>query len=310
MIKILSGDRYRVRLRLQALKNDFLADNDPLSLEEIDIEARPELSLGDLLGILTGVSLFNPRKMVILKNLSTRSDLQEQIEVICSKITEDVTLVIVELKLDNKTHLGKFLKKQPGCEVYMPYRGGELEEWLIAQAQEGDCHLSRQSAAHLIERAGTELLLLEKEIAKLRVHPSINRELIDDLVAANPHSQTFDFLDALMRGQLVRALAFYQEQRQQKTDPLVMIGLLVWQLRVLVLVSEGRFSDSELQSEFGLKPFVLQKARALTRNIGSRQLFALIRLACRTDRRIRSEFVKPDEALLFLVFKACRLTAA
>ena len=309
MIKILSGDRYRMQIRLQALKNDFLTDNDPLSLEELDLEARPELYLGDLLGILASVSLFNPRKMVVLKNLSRRKDLQEQIESICSKVTEDIVLVIVESKLDSKTHFGKFLKKHPGHKEYTPYRGRELEEWLIAQAQEENCHLSRQLAAYLIERAGSGLLLLEKEIAKLRVHPSISKKLIDDLVVANPHSQTFDFLDALMRGQLARALAFYQEQRQQKTDPLVMMGLLVWQLRILVLVSEGKFSDAELRTEFGLKPFVLQKAKALTRNISSRQLFSLIRLACRTDRRIRLEFVKPDEALLFLVFKACRLTA-
>ena len=101
----------------------------------------------------------------------------------------------------------------------MPYRGGELEEWLIAQAQEGDCHLSRQSAAHLIERAGTELLLLEKEIAKLRVHPSINRELIDDLVAANPHSQTFDFFGCPDEGSTSPGTGFLSGTTATKNRP-------------------------------------------------------------------------------------------
>ena len=310
MIRVLSGDRYRIGERLKALRDDFLSDNDPLSLEEIDVEARTELSAGDLLGVLTGTSLFNPRKMVVLKGLGSRADLQERMEDAFSKIDEDVLLVIVAPKIDGKTHFGQLLKKQAGYEECPPHRGRELEDWLIGQARAAECQLSRPLAAYLVERAGSELLMLEKEVAKLRVHPDVSKELIDELVAANPRSQTFDFLDALMRGRLSQALAFYREQRQQKTEPLLMMGLLVWQLRALVLVSRGKFSDSELQSEFGLKPFVLRKAKALSRNIGSRQLLALIRLTRRTDERIRSEFVKPDEALLFLIFRACRLTAS
>ena len=196
--------------------------------------------------------------------------MQERIESICPRVGEDVFLVVVEPKLDGKTRFGQFLKKQPGHEECVPYRGRALEDWLITQAKDAGCLLSQSLAIYLIERSGSELLTLENEIAKLRVHPVVSKELIDDLVTANPHSQTFDFLDALMRGQLSKSLTFYREQRQQKADPLAMMGLLIWQLRILVIVSRGNFSDSELMSEFGLKPFVLQKARALTRKIGSR----------------------------------------
>ena len=67
MITILSGDRYIIKERLQALKDGFLAENDPLSLEEVDVETMSEVSPGILSDILTGVSLLSSRRMVVLK---------------------------------------------------------------------------------------------------------------------------------------------------------------------------------------------------------------------------------------------------
>ena len=307
MVTILGGDRYRIQIRRQALKNDFLVNNDPLALDEIDLETSSQLDLSTLLSLLVSTSLFYPRKLIILKHLSSRGDIKDQIEVICTKVSEDVDLVIIEPKLDTRTPFGQFLKKQSGYEEYPSYRGRELEDWLIEQARLVECLLSRPLAIYLIERVGTEALLLEQEIAKLRVHPVITRQLIDDLVVANPNSQIFDFLDTLMRGQLAHALALYQDQRQQKTDPLVILGLLVWQLRILIIVMSNKFSGSELTQEFALKPFVLQKARALTKGISQRHLRELVRLSYQTDKRIRLEFINPDEALLVLIFKACQL---
>ena len=307
MIAILSGDQYQIESRYRALKADFLGANEALALEELDLELRSELMPADLLGILANTSLFNSRRMVVLKHLSSRGDFQERIEDICAAADQDVSLVIVEPKLDTRSRFGKYLKSQSGYEEHLPHRGRELEDWLIAQAADDDCHLERSLAAYLIEKAGNDCLLLEKEIAKLRLHPKISKSLIDDLVAANPSSQTFDFLDALMRGELDRALDFYQDQRQQKTDPMLILGLLVWQLRILVIFLGGKFSQSDLAQEFGLKPFVMQKARNLSRSIKPQHLLELVKLCRRTDQRIRSEFINPDESLLFLIFKACQL---
>ena len=307
MVVILSGDQYRVEARYRILKADFLEANDALALEELDLELRPELMPADVLGALANVSLFNPRKMVILKRLSSRSDFQEKIEDICAAANQDASLLIIEPKLDTRGRFGKYLKGQPGHEEHAAYKGRDLEDWLIAQADAAGSRLERPLAAYLIEKAGSDCLLLEKEIAKLCLHPEISRDLIDELVATTPSSQTFDFLDALMRGELGRALDFYQDQRRQKTDPMLILGLLVWQLRILVVFLGGKFSQAELAQEFGLKPFVVQKARNLSRSISSQHLLELIRLCRRTDQRIRSEFINPDEALLFLIFKACQL---
>ena len=306
MIKILSGDYHRVKIRKQALIADFLADNDPLALEDIDIENNP-LELSDILCLLATTSLFNPRKLVILRNLGSKSDLSTQIELILSKVIEGISLVLIERKLDRKTRFGKFLRSHSGFEEYQSYKGLELENWLIRQAAECQSQLSQQAASYLVQRAGPENSILVNEIQKLRVHPVITEELIDDLVAPSYNSQVFDLLDALMRGQVDRALELYKDQRQQKNEPLSILGLFVWQLRILLIVKKNEKSIPEGISEFNINEFVLRKTRSLLQGMSTARLDALVGLCYKTDRRIRYEFVNPDEAMLFFIFKGCYL---
>ena len=306
MIKILSGDYQRVKARKQALIAEFLADNDPLAIEDIDIENNP-LELGDILGLLATTSLFNPKKLVILRNLGSKSDLSTQIELILSRVIEGISLVLIERKLDKKTSFGKFLRSHPGFEEYQSYKGLELENWLIRQAAECQSQLNRQAASYLIQRTGPENSILVNEIQKLRVHPVITEELIDDLVAPSYSSQVFDFLDALMRGRADKALELYKDQRQQKNEPLSILGLFVWQLRILLIVKKNEKSIPKGISKFNINEFVLRKTQPLLQGMSMARLNALVEICYKTDKRIRHEFVNPDETMLFFIFKGCYL---
>ena len=306
MIKILSGDNYRVRIRKKSLIDDFLSKNDILALEDIDVGTNT-LEIGDLLDLLNTTSLFNPRKLVVLNNLSSVNDLQNKIELILTKVAEDISLIIVETKLDKKTNFGKYLKNHPDYEEHQPYKGVELENWLVQRADECQSKLSRQLAVYLIQRASAEALSLDSEIQKLCVYPVITKELIDNLVAPTYSSQIFDLLDALMKGKLDQAVSLYEDQRQQKNEPLNILGIFVWQLRILLIAKKSNVSFSEALSEFGLNQFAFKKARALVQNRSLRHIDEMIQLCYQADRRIRLEFINPDEALLFFIFKSCQL---
>ncbi|MYB40257.1 DNA polymerase III subunit delta [Candidatus Saccharibacteria bacterium] len=307
MIKILSGDVQRVRGRRRLLVNDFLTDNDPLCLEDIDLEDSP-LEIAEILSSLATTSLFNPRKMVVLRNLSRRADLRERVADILAGVADGVSLVIVEGKLDKKTSFGKFLSGHPAHQEYRAYQGAELESWLVEVAAARQSRLSRSAAAYLIQQVGSDSLALGNEIRKLSVYPEITRELIDRLVLPVPSSQIFDLLDALMRGDLTAAVRLYDDQRQQKNEPLSILGIFVWQLRILLVAKKA--GGSNIVAEFGINQFALRKAQALAANMSMAQLGRLIDLCRRTDERIRREFINPDEALRYLIFRGCYLKRA
>ena len=104
----------------------FWLENDPLALEDIDVEDG-QLEAGDLLSVLATTSLFTPQKMVILRNLSRRADLRDRIEGIVDGVAEGVSLIILEGKLDKKTSFGKFLSSHPAHQECRAYQGAELE---------------------------------------------------------------------------------------------------------------------------------------------------------------------------------------
>ena len=308
MIKILSGDNQRVRAKKRLLVSDFLTDNDPLCLEDIDLEDSP-LEIADILSSLATTSLFNPSKMVVLRNLSRRADLKERVEDILAGVADGVSLVIVEGKLDKKTSFGKFLNGHPAHQEYRAYQGAELEGWLVKLAAARQSRLSRPTAAYLIQQVGSDSLALGNEIRKLSVHPEITRELIDGLVLPVPSSQIFDLLDALMKGDLAAAVKLYDDQRQQKNEPLSILGIFVWQLRILLLAKRAG-NSSNIVAEFGINQFAFRKAQALATKMSMAQLDHLIDLCRRTDERIRREFINPDEALRYLIFRGCYLKRA
>ena len=305
MIRILSGDNQRVRDAKRLLVDDFLNGNDPLCLEEIDLE-ESSLEAADILSSLATVSLFNPRKMIVLKNLGRRADLKEKIGDILAGPADGVSLVVIEGKLDKKTSFGKLLNGHPDHREYKAYQGAELEGWLMELASARRSRLSRPAAGRLIRRAGSDSSALRNEIRKLSVYPEITEDLIDRLVSPVPSSQIFDLLDALMRGDLASAVRLYDDQRQQKSDPLGILGIFVWQLRIL-LVAKKAAGGPNTAAEFGINQFALGKSRALAARMSSSQLVRLVDLCRRTDERIRREYINPDEALRYLLFRGCYL---
>ena len=147
---------------------------------------------------------------------------------------------------------------------------------------------------------------MRNEVCKLSVHPVITEELINQLVLAVPNSQVFDLLDALMRGDLTAALRLYNDQRQQKSDPMSILGIFVWQLRILLIIKKTK-AGSTVGAAFGINQFALRKAQALAAKMDIARLSRLIALCYRTDERIRREFINPDEALRYLIFRGCYL---
>ena len=307
MIKILSGDDYQIKVCKQTVISDFLRDNDALSLEEIDIETQSTFEVVDLLSILTTISFFNPCKLVILKNLKSKPNFQNNIKLILSSVVQGVSLLIIEPKIDKGTIYGQFLKKHDSFVEYKPYKGRELEDWLVQQAASYESKLERRLAVYLIEKVGSESLLLDTELQKLRVYPVITQKLIDDLVVPGCSSQIFELLDALLRGQLNKALGLYYDQRRQKNEPIAVLGLFIWQLRILIIAKHNLSTPSEATSQFKISPYAFKKAQNLVRQLDTKKLDALVELCHRTDSRIRLEFIDPDEAFLFFIFRGCQL---
>lgn len=307
MIKILSGDPYRVREACRYFKEAFLKDHDALNFERIDVQ-EGKIACSEVIGRLHSTSLFATKQLVILENLNHNQEFLDNVETLCGELAPGVSLVMT-VDIDKKTRWGKFLSEQPDYRDYPPYQASELRNKLLQRAGELETFLTPKTADYLIVRLGSDLFILDNELQKLSVYPKITTELIDQLTVANYNSQIFELLDNLFRGHPARSLQLYDEQRQQKQEPLAILGTLTWQLQIFVIAKLGAAvkSDRQIAQDFKLHVFPVQKALSAVSNMDWNYLHTFIDLCRQIDRDIRLHFVSADDALKYLILKGSHL---
>ena len=306
MVKVVSGDPYRIQQAQKDLIADFLKNNDPLNLEIIDLK-RSEIKPSDLISRLNSVSIFAPRRLIILENVSANADFTKYMEEICQATIEGVTLLIILSKSEKTSEWARSLRKLKGYQDYKPYQGAELIRWLCLKADSLGTFLKSTTAEYLVNRVGSELFILDSELRKLSVYPEVTPTLIDELTAASPNSQIFELLQNILQGNLERSLVLYEEQRQQKNEPLAMLGALIWQLQLLVIVKLSPDPAEKTAKYFELHVFPVKKARASVSKMSLHYLNTLLELCRQTDRNIKVSFMNPDEAMKYLILRCASL---
>jgi DNA polymerase III delta subunit len=175
----------------------------------------------------------------------------------------------------------------------------QLANWLSKEAQKQEGSLSPSDAYYLVERVGPNQQLLFNELQKLLDYNSkINRESINLLTDETPQSTIFQLLDAAFAGNSQKAQKIYNEQRRQKVEPPVIMGMLAWQLHILAIVkTAGKKSTGEIASEAKINPYVVQKSQAIANKLTYVELKQLIRDVTNLDERLKTTAIDPDEAL-------------
>lgn len=264
MIATITGtSSYGVAARLKAIVNELhRQDVSNLYIEKID--ASEVASADEIINAVRSISLFDPSKIVIIKNLSQSKDSIERVEMIVGQTAEQNHVIIVDKLLDKRTRAYKFLKSETTLYECNELRERELVQWLIGEARSRGCELTPDSAQYLVARAGTNQQLLSSELRKLTlVSDKITKDTIDIHVEANPQSKIFDMLDALFQKKGARAWKLYLEQRQQGEEPQKIMAMIVWQLQQLVLASYVPDGSQATLQRAGVSPYATSKLERL-----------------------------------------------
>ena len=317
MIKILGGDQQQVAEKVEEIVRQFLTTNDALSVSRLVGE---EVNLVDLKDELVASSLFNPERLIIVRDFNRCPELklspgdkgqdkQELLVGLFEKITPANQLVVTISSDVPSSSPVNWLRKHPGYQEHKPLASQDLANWLIGRAEALGSRLDQPTARFLVDYYGHNGVGLATEIAKLSLHPEITRELIErTVVPALPEVQVFDLTSAIVRGQTNRALEIYESFKTQNPRPDAlrgMLGLIIWQVRILVAVNTSRFSTTELATELGLKSdYALRKVQVLARRLPGSVLLKLVDHCLLADRQIRVDYQSPADCLPSLIIRA------
>jgi DNA polymerase-3 subunit delta len=297
MITTLTGENDTQRQQaLRQLVDTYVAEHGDMGLERLDGE---ESSYDRMLGAAQSLPFLAPRKLVVLRAPGANKEFAEKFEDFVQDIAETNDVLIVEPKLD------KQLRKLTDFREFAVLDGNGLARYLGDYARAEGGALGPNEARLLIDRVGTNQLILQHEVDKLLSYsPQITRKGIELLTERTPQSSIFELLEAAFAGNAKRAAALYNEQRAARVEPQQILAMLVWQLHILAIAkAAGPRSADTVARDAKLSPYTVSKSQNLARRITPSRLRQLVHDLREFDVRLKSEGLSADDAVQYYLLQ-------
>ncbi len=298
MIATLTGaNSFLLKAELKKRTTAFVAEYSDMALERYDGEVITPEKVPE---IIQALPFLTAKRMVVLRNVSRNKLVAEQLLETIGEMPDTTELILVEDAPDKRTSFYKTLQKSSDLMEFKELDELGLAQWAQQLVKENNGQLNREDALYLVRRVGANQLLVASEVRKLLSYDqTINRQTIDLLTEPTPQSSVFDLLDAAMSGNDQKTVALYHEQRQQKVEPMAIMGMFAWQLHILALVkAAGSRNSSEIASQAKVSPYVVGKTQKLAQHSSLAQIKQWIHRAAQLDVRLKRQSIDGDEAMM------------
>lgn len=228
-----------------------------------------ELNARDLPDLLTGSTLFADKRLVIIKGLSENKALWPTFSDWLPRVSDDITLVLVDIKPDKRTVTYKELKKAAKVVEYPVWSDrdeGKAALWTAKQAELMGLKLNTKSVQTLIRRIGPDQWGLFHALEKLSLVDVITNEIIESVIDARPSENVFNLFDAALRGDRKRVSEMIQTLELTE-DPYRLFGLLSGQAFQLAAVAVAGPTDT-VASDLGVNPYAISKLSSAAKKLG------------------------------------------
>lgn len=297
MITTLGGENNFARqVELDSLVQKFLSDYGEMGLERIDGE---EASFEKLKEALISLPFLASRKLVVLRAPGSNRQFVESADSLLVDLPETNDVILVEPKLDKRSSYYKFLKKSTDFKEFNELDENGLARWLVEIAKQNGGNLSLADGRFLVERLGENQELLKNSLdILLLAGDKITKYTIEQMTEPTPRSKVFDLLEAAFNGRANIALKLYDDQRAQKVEPLAIIAMIAWQLKILAAIkSAGQMSAAEIAKQSKINPYVISKNIGLARKLRLSQIKKLVSDLMELDVRLKTQSIDADEIL-------------
>ena len=297
----------------EAYRNKFKSG---LNFFKFDLEE----NCGDLKPSLESRSMFGEKKLIFLRGvLSVPESQWTEVGEILGAVggldkSEDVILVAYDfttaptsstpsagLRGTLKKRL-EFFNAKGKVSEFRNYDKPMLIDWCLKKAAGENIKIARGDLAYLINGLGCDTHRVWNEIAKLARYGqgAIAKADIDRLVVFDVVSSNFKVTDALMAKNAPLALKSLEDQWAKNEEPILVLGAIVWQFRILLKLAggfstalgAGKFTSAgEAAKKLKLNPWVVKKSSSALRNFSLSELkniyhdLADIDLAVKTGER-------------------------
>lgn len=308
MIIFLYGeDSYRSKKKLEEIVGEYKRiHKSGLNLIYVDVG---EKEFDEFSSLFRSNSMFDEKKLIILKNIFADKKFQEDFLEDFKKIKDakDIVVVYENDKVDERTKLFKLFKKEVKGQEFVPLTASALKKWTDLEFEKYGAKINSRAQEMLLFYIGNNLWQLENEIKKLahfKQGKLIEVEDIELHIKSKIENDIFKTIEAFAAKEKKQSLIFLHKHLESGDNALYLLSMIAYQFRNLLIIKE--LIDSKkpydvIVKKSGLHPFVVKKTFYLCNKFSLEQLKKIYQKIFQIDLDIKSGKIDPELALEIFV---------
>ena len=262
MVYLLYGTNdFAIQKEIEKITKDF----DKMNISKYDLA---EDEIKDIINDAETFSMFADKKVVIVENAtmftSSGSGDLETLENYLAHINTSTILIftINEEKVDERKKITKKIKKD---YKLISFNQDETPNSLVKSLLNG-YNITSSNINLLIDRVGTNSLILENEVNKIKLYKddkTITKEDILNLTTKRPEIDIFKLIDDIVMKNKDEALEIYNEMLKVNEEPLKIVILLASQFRLMYQAKElakKGYSEKNISEVLKVHPYRVKLA--------------------------------------------------
>jgi DNA polymerase III delta subunit len=228
----------------------------------LHLDYSSQLNLDALFERIKTVDMFSARQCLVVRDALQFIPDAESCQLLLECVPPENVLIFVESgAVDQRTVVVKYLKKQTDFVVCAELAPFEISAWLKEEAKAKQLSLSAGAQEALLAASGTNQLMLSGALDKLALlGQPITPDLVELHIPVTALGTTFQLIEEAFLGNTKKAIALYRSVRKEGTAPEECIGLITWQLFVLLQIVAAKKDPAVAAS---INPYVKQKGEKL-----------------------------------------------
>lgn len=262
MVYLLYGTNdFAIQKEIEKITKDF----DKMNISKYDLA---EDEIKDVINDAETFSMFADKKVVIAENAtiftSSGSGDLEILENYLAHINPNTILIftINEEKIDERKKITKKIKKD---YKLISFNQNETPNSLVRNLL-NDYNITSSNINLLIDRVGTNPLILENEVNKIKLYKddkTVTKEDILNLTTKRPEIDIFKLIDDIVMKNKDEALEIYNEMLKVNEEPLKIVILLASQFRLMYQAKElakKGYSEKNISEVLKVHPYRVKLA--------------------------------------------------
>lgn len=262
MVYLLYGTNdFAIQKEIEKITKDF----DKMNISKYDLT---EDDIKDVISDAETFSMFADSKVVIAENAaiftSSGSGDLETLENYLVHINPNTILIFTvnEEKVDERKKITKKIKKD---YKLISFNQNETPNSLVRNLL-NDYNITSSNINLLIDRVGTNPLILENEVNKIKLYKddkTVTKEDIINLTTKRPEIDIFKLIDDIVMKNKDEALEIYNEMLKVNEEPLKIVILLASQFRLMYQAKElakKGYSEKNISEVLKVHPYRVKLA--------------------------------------------------